>query len=620
MPERTDFTPTSACIEICNSQGTLVKEYSLTNSTANSYTTSWDGTDNDGVPVPDGGYSVVGVVTHQANSHRSAAQTMSVSGSGGSTHVQILPESSSYLAVNTELPESGTSGADEQSTSSPSAALIVYSITLANNLTESDVSSITLEIRAEDGTLIKSISLLDNGVKPRLETNWDGRGNTNGYAYGTHNARIRVDVSVEGSNGQTVVIPEYSNPHAIAVYSYPVADAGPDQIVDIDPGTRKADVPFDGSGSVDPDDVGDPRAGIAEYSWDFSAPKAADAGTPSSAKGSKPTASTEYSTVGEKTVTLTVTDNDPSPPLPDSDTVQVTVIKLSLDKPKIITRGDDVTFRAIVEPSGLNLEPTFSWKYTVVLGTDANGNKQLWEKTADTESANAWSGKMVRDGRMEFTANIGNDTFTYGEDITIDQRPWKDSFQAGATPNKGDDNLPDKPWEYWQVARTVICKPRLNVVIRTVSTGPNAEWMYIHGEPLIGTWTHAAYINDVVRDPGSVFYQFNELHWHAKGINRYMNLLNENILIHEGIVIELPHESHTSKARDTLAQTPINPLTESMTELSSSTQTEAVFKTAVKKEVLARVEIISIAAGKNGWHPTNKHPVPYPALFPDPKN
>ena len=347
-PERTNFTPTSADLEICNSQGTLVKEFSLTNSTANSYTTLWDGSDSNGVPVPDGGYSVVGVVTHQANSHRSAEGTVNVSGSGGKTHVQILDESHSYLAVDTQLPESGTSGTTVQSTSSPSAALIVYSITLADNVSESDVSGITLEIRADDGTLIKSTSLLDNGVGSKLETNWDGRGGANDYAYGTNYARIRVDVSVVDSNGQTVVIPVYSNSHAIAVYSYPVADAGSDQIVAMkkkdNPAERKVfthvTVNFDGSNSYDPDDGMNPGDGIDTYEWDFGVKVDKEI-----ARSPKP--SVIYTEPGEYIVTLTVTDNDPDHPLSKTKSIKVTVVYI---EPQSVNDGGSVEFTVLGAP------------------------------------------------------------------------------------------------------------------------------------------------------------------------------------------------------------------------------------------------------------------------------
>ena len=356
-PERTNFTPTSADIEICNSAGTLVKEFNLTNSTANSYTTLWDGSDSNGVPVPDGGYSVVGVVTHQANSHRSAEGTVNVSGSGGKTHVQILDESHSYLAVDTELPESGTSGTTVQSISSPSAALIFYSITLADNLSESDVSGITLEIRTDDSDTnapsaanapIKSTSLLDNGVGSRLETNWDGRGGANGYAYGTNYARIRVDVSVVDSNGQTVVIPVYSNPHAIAVYSYPVADAGSDQIVAMKEKYNPAEgrifthatVDFDGSNSYDPDDGMNPGDGIDTYEWDFGVEVEKE-----TARSPKP--SVNYTEPGEYTVTLTVTDNDPDHPLPKTKSIKVTVVYI---EPQTVNDGGSVEFTVLGAP------------------------------------------------------------------------------------------------------------------------------------------------------------------------------------------------------------------------------------------------------------------------------
>ena len=483
VPERTNFTPTSAAIEIYNSEGTLVKEFSLTNSTANSYTTLWDGLDNDGVPVPDGGYSVVGVVNHQANSHRSAAGNVSVSGSGGKTHVRILPppDSSSHLTVDTQL---GASGTNTQSTPSPPAASIIYSITLASDATA--VKSATLEIRADDSVLIQS-TLLGNTAGSRLQTGWDGRGSTNtggnnseGYVYGTYYARIWAVVTIgegEGAYDETLC----SNLLAITVYSRPVADARGEKVVRLktmdDPttGTTTTSAPanFNGMYSYDPDDGTGLGEGISQYSWNF------PGGDPESFESeTESAASTEYSTVGEKTVTLTVTDNDPSPPLPAPRThlhkIKVNVIKLTLEGPTSVTRGMDAEYTATVEPTEVN--PTFNWSFYYDGG----------EVSKYTGTTNSWGGKVVVSGTLEVRATINDTTFI--ETLTVNVNDRID--EEGATKKQWVTHINieknDKTWgvespiEAHQLGNTTAhLDPESGFGKLPVESGPNEGFWYV---------------------------------------------------------------------------------------------------------------------------------------------
>ena len=481
VPERTDFTPTSAAVEICNSQGTLVKEISLTNSTANSYTTLWDGSDNDGVPVPDGGYSVVGVVNHQASSHRSAVENVSVSGSGGESHVSILPESSSHLAVENQL---GASGTNTQSTSSPPVASIIYSITLASDATA--VKSATLEIRADDSVLIQS-TLLGNTAGSRLQTAWDGRGSTNtggnnseGYVYGTYYARIWAVVTIgegEDANDETLC----SNLHAITVYSRPVADARGEKVVrlktmdDATTGTTTTSAPanFNGMYSYDPDDGTGLGEGISKYSWSF------PGGDPDSFESeTESAASTEYSTVGEKTVTLTVTDNDPSPPLPAPRThlhkIKVNVIKLTLEGPTSVTRGMDAQYTATVEPT--EVDPTFNWSF--YYDTDI-------EVSENTGTTNSWSGKMVKSGTLEVRATINDITFIERMNVVVNERTsWQTQILGPNVDNRTWGEA--RPTELHQLGRTQTFwnlqrskETGTHIKTNQVESGPNKGFWYV---------------------------------------------------------------------------------------------------------------------------------------------
>ena len=111
--------------------------------------------------------------------------------------------------------------------------------------------------------------------------------------------------------------------HRITVDAYPVPDAGDDETVDLNPTTNSAEVPFNGSGSYDPD-----GNEIQTYTWDFG-----DDSTPVTV-ATNPT-SHAYTAAGSYTVSLTVTDDEGhTTPTERADTVTVTVnpkIEVTID-------------------------------------------------------------------------------------------------------------------------------------------------------------------------------------------------------------------------------------------------------------------------------------------------
>jgi PKD repeat protein len=145
---------------------------------------------------------------------------------------------------------------------------------------------VTLKIK-QGGTAIRTITLA--ATTGQQQTSWDGRDSNGGLVSGgSYDATIEL---VAGGKTAT------SSSLQITALRPPIAIPGADQVVDL-----TATVHFNGSVSHDPDDGTGPGQGITAWSWSF------PGGTPASA--TTRIASTTYSTVGEKTVTLTVTDNE----------------------------------------------------------------------------------------------------------------------------------------------------------------------------------------------------------------------------------------------------------------------------------------------------------------------
>ena len=382
------FTPTSVSAEIhCGTAldaTTLVKEITMTETIggSDSYTVSWDGTDGTGALVGDGDFQIVGVVNHQANSHRSAAQTVSVNNVSVTVEILVAGEddpegtldSSKYAAVDTEYDSTKKKGpeTDEDITKDDTIpATIYYSIYGAG--IEGKYSETYLKITREGSPASLSRFLGANLSGHGLSYEWDGRfpGDS---PYGVVRAQIIVEVDVDGpAPGTTTPEQDFNRKteqtymsahHDITVYSFPVAVAGEDKIVALkpktdDPTTYSAMVNFDGSNSHDPDDILNIHGEVEEhsYSWEF------PGGDPESSTAS--IASTEYTTPGEKFATLSVTDNDRNPHaserLKDKDTVKVTVAKITpVLTPKDNFQGRSNSRFGIEEPIKLsyNIEPS----------------------------------------------------------------------------------------------------------------------------------------------------------------------------------------------------------------------------------------------------------------------
>ncbi len=257
----------------------------------------------------------------------------------------------------------------------------------------------------------------------------------------------------------------------------PVAIVEGDQVVVLktmdDPATgtttTKATANFNGSKSHDPDDGTSPGQGIDEYLWDI------PGGDPDSS--TDPTVSTTYTTVGEKNVTLTVTDND-DPAESTSTTVTVTVLKLSLDQqPETITRGDDVTFTAIIEPSGLNLNPTFNWTF----------HDEYGEVTENTGSTNSWSGKMVESGTLEVEVTINDATFIETLTVNVNDRAWETGIIVNVDRTTWGSERPNNREHPLGQTQTRWTHPdlgdpedtHLDFHVDDVKSGPNKDFWYV---------------------------------------------------------------------------------------------------------------------------------------------
>ena len=252
----------------------------------------------------------------------------------------------------------------------------------------------------------------------------------------------------------------------------PVAHAGSDQTVSV-----KTKVYFDGSGSTDPD------GGNLYYSWAFGA-----GAKPATGRGVKP--SCTYTTTGAKTVTLTVRDTDNNVA---SDTVDITVIELTLKGPATVTRGEEATYTATVEPNVPNT--TFSWQF---MNTEGEDRVTI---PAEDEITDTWGGQMVVSGIIKVTATVNDIPFTKEKTITVNERNerlWSDDFPLLPTTNNGQGSLPVDPRVYEELGQTHITPPDVEVDITPpVAGGPNRGWMFVQSAPT-GAWLHSADINQAL--------------------------------------------------------------------------------------------------------------------------
>ena len=373
----------------------------------------------------------------------------------------------------------------------------------------------------------------------------------------------------------------------------PVAHAGSDQTVSV-----KTKVYFDGSGSTDPD------GGNLYYSWAFGA-----GAKPATGRGVKP--SCTYTTTGDKTVTLTVRDTDNNVA---SDTVDITVIELTLEGPATVTRGEEATYTATVEPAGL--EPTFTWEFT-----DAEGDGPPISE--DTGTTNTWSGQMVVSGTIKVTATINGEPFTKEKITPVDNRSWSDDFPTLPRPNLGIKQgmqLAD-PENYRDLGLSHIIDPPVDVDITPpVAGGPNRGWMFVQSAPT-ASWLVRIHINPVLWDTGHDFYIANRIEY--RDDPNYMFKLAENVKIHEGAQVEVNtvtgklYESHASWVDKYLKENMINSWAESQVKYRTEENTREAFDV----EVTDAVEVKVAAALRAGdgtpekSHPDEKHNIPIP-IFP----
>ena len=294
----------------------------MTDLSDNSYTTLWDGTNSSGVRVPDGRYSVTGIVTYTADgntySHTSDSHRVIVTEFEGEIDAEntdnrlLFPEDPPSDSASGASGASGGKGPRTDPRSTPTITVtgpranITYNVTAVQGFTP---SSVYAKIYS-DGTEIKLIDDFPGSSGNVFTSSWDGT-NSAGDRVSMGDYSIRGYVNYEGrslgTNGVTRVTWEHeSSTHTIAVGTdfYPIAE------IEIDGEDFSVDVPiqFYGRNSHDPDDGTDPGVGIHSYSWDFGGEPQNDA-DPTDSTDINPTVT--YWQPGEKTVILTVWDNDP---------------------------------------------------------------------------------------------------------------------------------------------------------------------------------------------------------------------------------------------------------------------------------------------------------------------
>ena len=319
--------------------------------TGNTFSTSWNGTNNDGERVLDGTYRVEGIATYfdgsntytSSAAHTASVRSVSVSVKILNTEVRSDDPGSANLYSDTTADVDTVGHGTIGSRSNP--ATIRYEITGANvehvlwRRVRLHIYKVVMKNEEKKIIEVKTINL-GRAVGTRLSAYWDGTNDSNQFTYGEHFAIITVDLDfnspVEPEEEQWAH-PFRSNSHAITVYSFPVAKAGADQTIYVGD-----TVEFDGSGSHDPDDGTTSGAGINSYLWDYRD------GTISSGAG--PTPSHTFNQPGVHPVKLTVIDNDPSPKQ-DMDTVTInSTVEVALADPTMV-RGAATAITAAITPT-----------------------------------------------------------------------------------------------------------------------------------------------------------------------------------------------------------------------------------------------------------------------------
>ena len=381
------FTPTRVTAEVHNGDAldatTLVKQIALTETTSgsDSYTGTWDGMDGNNVPVANGDFQIIGVVIHLviggAAEHKtppkavSARSTVTVK-TFGTTH------SDDNSAIVDTLYDSSQPDRDRTN-----PAVIHYEISGAG-IEQLTVREITLEIDDNTDPIDDSITsiLLPNQVGFRIvqSAEWDGRfvgipaDAVPTPPYGPFYVHIGLKLDTDNNPATWEVFYVSKNYRTITVYSLPIADAGPDQTVTLDPATDSVTVNFNGGGSTDPD-----GGEIQKYEWFFGD------GTPSVTKIRDDNApnpdlnphlvSHSYSGADTYTVRLAVTDNEGHTSRLDTMTVTVSEIDVNILNADISSVIIDTEYdRNRDNDSDLTIPATINYEIT---GGNAAAETQL---------------------------------------------------------------------------------------------------------------------------------------------------------------------------------------------------------------------------------------------------
>ena len=424
----TDFTPTSVAIEIHDSEDiedTLVKQFNLTASNDNSYTISWDGTNNAGVDVPVGHYDVRGIVTYTAGalsySHTSKYHRVVVTRFQGVIDADNTDSRLLFLEDPPSESASGTGGASGASgargtrsaprattqttptvTATAPRARITYNVLAGAGFTHSDVY---VKIFSGDTEIKRIDGLTDSGGNV-FTSSWDGT-NSQGNRVSEGDYIVKGYVNYVNITGSTYE--HESSPHTITVGTdfYPVASA---TVVTAEANLVVGEtIQFDASASRDPDDdgLGTPNNGISAFHWDFG--EGADPQTADTAQ-----ASCTYSSEGEKIVTLTVIDNDGDPALNDGQGQPGNLA----ENPRAVTESVSVTVGQAVailtrdpdNPDDIttNVAIVDTEYYSQI--ADADNTNTLVNKT---RKAKIWyeisEARYADFPRREITLEIGND-------------------------------------------------------------------------------------------------------------------------------------------------------------------------------------------------------------------
>ncbi len=416
-------------------------------------------------------------------------------------------------------------------------------------------------------------------------------------------SRLRNTQGGMGSTAKSVPTPyqPYTDPSPDEPAPFGV-NAGEPQTVAL--GTT---VNFSGSVSNPPDDV------VLNYKWTFDD----KAKPPAVSNGIK--ASYTYPTSGVKTATLTVSYTGTDGEVKVSDSVAITVVKLTLTaKPGTIMRGDNATYEAKVDPSVPNT--TFKWKFTDAAGAGL-------PIPGDTGTTNTWTGTMAVGGTIQVTASVNNEDFTESLETIVQPRVWKDTFpkppMAASTKNQGYGTLEQFPRRSEDLGHTVrpgtknFKMPVAKADGALIISGPNKGWVYLKNPPLEReAWEMEVHVNPALTNRNHPFYRHNEFRNRIRGFPFYMQQLHESVSIHEGAILDPDrhYKSHMGEGHKQISDDPINPWAEDRVEyqnMKDPTQQHIAqnFINEIQGTLNTKLEKVRI---KFEGHPTSKYFDPDP--------